>query len=203
MAVMGAIAALPDSSRLAESPGSGFPSQTLPIFYKRLARVQDSQVLDVGPVCGININFTARRVNRLYVCDMFHRQIRERDKKTPGGVWRHLDYDSNMFHGLLVWDLADRLEQTEAEKFVKLARELVRPGGIMVVFALPELPANPLLMSFVIGDDFRMNSRYQSHLDLPFFFRQSREVERLMVGFSAVKSFVLKSGIREFLFERD
>ena len=198
---------------LTERPWEAPQSESVPVFYtsnvlrffaENLERRRETQVLDMGPVCGENISFFARRVKRLYVCDMFLRLDLDRRKGLPQRLaWRHLDYPPQSFDGILLWELADRLEDREARKLTELCSSLVRPGGKVVVFVLGEQAVPPVVNSFVIGDGFRVYLRPQPHLELPMRRRQSRDVLSMMTPLKPVKSFIYRNGLREFLFKHD
>ncbi|MBU0515425.1 MAG: hypothetical protein KJ621_11690 [Proteobacteria bacterium] len=179
-----------------------FTCHTLPLFLERLGRLDNSRALDVGPVCGQNITFFAHHVTQLYICDLFQHL----DRKLPRGtdqdaLWKPLDYPPQHFQGLLLWDLIDRLPDEEVPAFIDVCHKLLAPQGLLLIFSLPEVDAPPV-HSFVVGPDYRITLRRQAHLSLDFTFRHSRTLERFLLGFRPVKSFVLKSGLREFLFER-
>jgi hypothetical protein len=178
-----------------------FTSQTLPIFIDRLSRIRDSRALDAGPVCGINISFFASHLARLYICDLFQHLGRAQGPLSRGDLWRPLEYPPQHFHGLLLWDLIDRLNDDQFRELIDICHSLLVPQGLVSMFGLPE-GSSPAIQSFAIGPDYHVSPRPQKHLNLPFLFRQSRALERFMIGFRPVKSFVLKNGLREFLFER-
>jgi len=165
---------------------------------------QEAAVLDVGPICGENISFFAQRVKKLYVRDLFLRLDQGRRKGFPlSRFWQHLDYPSKSFDGILLWDLISRLDAREGRKLVELCHDMVRPGGMAMVFVLGEQAIRTPVNSFVIGEGFRLDLRPQPHLDLPFRICQNREVLALLAPFTLVKSFIYRSGIRQFLFQRD
>lgn len=179
-----------------------FTCHTLPLFLERLGRLDNSRALDVGPVCGQNITFFAHHVTQLYVCDLFHHLDRKLPRSTDQeALWDPLDYPPQNFHGLLLWDLIDRLPDEEVPAFIEQCRRLLAPQGLMLIFSLPEV-VSPAVHSYVVGPDYRITWRRQAHLSLDFTFRHSRALERFLEGFQPVKSFVIKSGLREFLFER-
>jgi hypothetical protein len=181
-----------------------YTSNVLRLFAEDLERRQDTQVLDIGPVCGENIAFLSRRVKRLYVCDMFLRMDRDlRKGLPPGRAWRHLDYPPQSFDGILIWELADRLEECEARRLAELCYTLIRPGGKVVMFVPGEQAVQQGVNTFVIGDGFRLYLRPQPHLDLPFRKRQNRNVLGMMAPLKSVKSFIYRNGLREFLFQHD
>jgi hypothetical protein len=180
-----------------------FTSNALRVFVENLEGLRKGQILDVGPVCNENINFIAQRVRRLYICDMFIRLDREeREWLSPRMVWRHLDYSAKSFHGILLWDLIDHLDDREVGRLTELCYRMLRKNGMVVVIAMSEQEIQPVVNSFVIGDNYRVSLRPQFHLDLPLYIRQNRGVLKLLSPFSTVKSFIYRNGIREFLFQR-
>jgi len=181
-----------------------FTSMILPLFINSLKQRQESQVLDVGPVCSENINFFARRVKRLYVCDMFLRLEQDRRKDiTPNRAWQHLDYPPESFDGIILWDLGDRLDNKDVARMVEFCHTMVKPMGMVMISSLGEQEVMPVVNSFVIGDDFRVYLRPQPHLVLRFHGRQNRDVLALLSPFTAIKSFIYRNGLREFLFQRN
>ncbi len=181
---------------------SDYTSNVIRLFVEGLERRQAGQVLDLGPVCNDNISFFARRVKRLYVCDMFLRLDRDRRKGLPPNrTWQHLDYPPQSFDGILLWDLADRLKDHEVRDLVKRCHTMSRPGGMVMVFVLGQKATLPVVNAFTMGDGFRLHLRPQPHLDLPTHLRQNREVLSLFAPFNPIKSFIYRNGLREFLFQ--
>ena len=179
-----------------------YTSMVLPMFVHGLKQRQESQLLDIGPVCSENINFFARQVKRLYVCDMFLRLERDRRKDmAPDRVWRHLDYPPESFDGIILWDFCDRLDKKDVPGIVELCLKMVKPMGMVMVYALSEQEIMPEVNSFTIGDDFRISLQPQPHLDLHFHGRQNRDVLALLSPFTAIKSFIYRNGLKEFLFQ--
>ena len=187
-----------------ESDPADYASSVLHLFVEALERRQKAQVLDLGPVCGENINFLAHRVQRLYVCDMFIRLDRNRRKGVPlSWAWRQLDYRPQSFDGILLWDLADHLNDREVKRLVELCRNMVKPSGMITVFVSGAKTLSNMVNSFVIGDGLRLHLRPQPHLGLPLHVRQNREVLSLFTPFTPVRSFIYRNGLREFLFRLD
>jgi hypothetical protein len=91
-----------------------YTSSILKLFIENLEDQPQKQVLDVGPACHENIIFFTRHVKRLYICDMFLHLMRCLSKKRPvSQIWKHLDYPPETFDGILLWELADRLDEQE------------------------------------------------------------------------------------------
>lgn len=194
----------PEEQLYPELEPAYYISNILRLFVEGLKGRRETQILDIGPVCGENINFLAQRVKRLYICDMFHRLDRHRHKGLPPSqAWRHLDYPPQSFDGILLWDLTERLDDQEAGRLVELCHSLVKPGGMVAVFVLGEKASPSLVNTFVIGDDFRVYLRPQSHLALPLRSRQNRDVLAMMAPFRPVKSYIYRIGLEEFLFRHE
>lgn len=173
------------------------------MFVERLEQGGWGQILDLGPVCGDNINFFARHVRRLYLCDMFFRLVRKGNSDEPfHRVWEDIDYPPESFDGVLVWDLLDRVDDLQVGKLVKRCQSIVKPGGTVMIFALGEHASSTVVNSFVIKEDFRLYLRPQHHLNLPLHVRRNREVLKMMSSFTLLKSFIYRNGTREFLFRR-
>jgi hypothetical protein len=186
-----------------ESFSESYISEILGQFIDSLQRIQDVQCLDVGPVCEENILFFARRMKRLYICDMFVRLDRElRSGHHPGNVWTHLDYPATSFDGIQLWDLCDHLDDHEAARLLKLCHMLLKPEGLLMFVAFEEQKAPVSVNSFVIGPDYRIHFRRQAHLNLPWYLRHNRALMSLLTNFDHLKSFRYRSGLREFLLKK-
>ena len=187
-----------------ERDPADYTSSVLGLFAEALEHCREPQVLDLGPVCGENITFFAHQVHRLYVFDMFIRLDRNRRKGVPlSWAWRQLDYPPQSFDGILLWDLADHLNDEEVTRLVQLCRIMIKPAGMITVFVSGAKPLSHTVNSFVIGDGMRLHLRPQFHLELPLRFRQNREVLSLFTPFAPVRSFIYRDGLREFLFRLD
>ena len=134
---MTSLAHSPGGSSSLESDPADYTSSVLHLFFESLERRQKAQVLDLGPVCGENIDFLAHRVQRLYVFDMFIRLDRNRRNGVPlSWAWQQLDYRPQSFDGVLLWDLADHLNDQEVKRLVEICRNMVKPGAMLTVFVL-------------------------------------------------------------------
>ncbi len=161
------------------------------------------QILDVGSVCPENIDFLARRVKRLCVCDMFFHLIRgARNGPHPARMWERLDYPKESFDGILLWDLMDRLEDHDAEEVAKRCYNMAKPDGMVMMLAQGERTAQKKLNTFVISDDSRVYLRPKQDVELPLYMRRNRQIMDLLDPFTLMTSFIYRNGTREFLFRR-
>jgi SAM-dependent methyltransferase len=180
-----------------------YTSKGLQIFFEELERQFHSNILDVGPICGANINFLAQRVSKLYVCDLFLHLQRALDSgKQPSTILKHLDYSPGSFDAILLWELMDHCSNDEAGKLVEVCNTMLKPGGIVVVLALEASIISLAVNHFVISAGFQMHPCRQDHLNLPCYGRHNRELLELMHPFILVKSFIYHNSLREFLFRR-
>jgi hypothetical protein len=195
-----------DQSRkeFSAEPGyEAYTSNALKLFAEYLDRHPQGSLLDIGPVCQENIRFFARKVRKHYVCDMFIRLDRRLRKGEPvRQMWEELDYTPQSFHGILVWELADRLNDEDVHRLVKVCHTILRPGGMAVVMVMGDQISSAETRSFVIGQDYRVQLRPQPHLNLPLRGRQNRDVLSMMSPFIPAKSFICRPGFMEFLFQR-
>ena len=148
--------------------------------------------------------FFARRAKRLYVCNMFLHLAETLQKKDPvSQIWKHMDYPSESFDGILLWDLADRLDDQEVGTLANLCHKILKPGGMAAVWVPAEHAALSTVNAFVIGQDFTIFLRPQTKLHLPQRSRQNREVLAMMAPLTPIKSYLCRPGIMEFLFRRN
>lgn len=182
----------------------GYNSNALKLFIEHLDQRPQSRLLDIGPVCQENIRFFARRVWKHYICDMFIRLDRNIRKGDPVyHIWKELDYHPESFDGILMWELADRLDEQDVGRLVTLCHSMLKPGGMAMVMVMGDQVASSETKSFVVGQNHRMYLRPQPHLELPLRGRQNRDVLSMMAPFIPAKSFICRPGFMEFLFRRE
>ena len=194
-----------DRSSISTPPESNsieYTSEILQLLVGTIEKHRNSLILDVGPVCNENIEFFARRVKKLYICDLFARLDRDRRKGLkPNCFWRYLDYAPDSFDAINLWDLLEHLDDNEARKMTEICVKMLKPHGLLFITAFEEQPAPREVCSFVTGKDSRMSLRPQPGLDLPWHYRHYRALISLLMPFPVVKIFSYRIGIREFLFQ--
>jgi hypothetical protein len=181
-----------------------YSSNALKLFAEYLEQHPQGRLLDIGPVCQENIRFFADRVKKHYVCDMFIRLDRRlRNGEPVRQIWQELDYRPETFHGILAWELADRLNDEDVHRLVNVCYSILIPGGMAVVMVMGDQIASSETRSFVVGQNYRVQLRPQPHLNLPLRGRQNRDVLSMMSPFIPAKSFICRPGFMEFLFQRE
>ncbi len=184
-----------------EPSRSQHTSNALRLFTEHLENQTDAQVLDIGPVCGENVGFFARRVKKVFVCDMFLRLDLARRKELPQNQpWQNLDYQPNSFDGIALWGLFDYLNDQEVSMLVLRCSYMLRPSGILLAVVQDEHNiVDPGINSYVISDDFNVLRRPQPHLSLASQRRHNRALLGMVDPFIPLKSFIYRGGIREIL----
>lgn len=197
---MGHYAGLLREDQIAEPDRPHHSSNVLREFTERLERSQNTQLLDLGPVCGENINFFAKRVRRLFVCDMFLRlDLACRLGLPTTHVWQHLDYPPLSFDGIMLWSLIDYLDDSEVRKLLDLCNTMLKPSGTLLAVVQDEFTISSTINSHVIADNFEVYLRPQPHLSLSLRTRHNRALLTIVAPFTPIKSFVSRDGIREIL----
>lgn len=191
-----------------ESPPESNPveytSKVLQLLAVTFKKHRDFLVLDVGPVCNENIDFFARRAKRVYICDLFARLAQDRRKGLkPDSVRRYLDYAPDSFDVINLWDLVDHLDDDEAKRLTEICCNMLRPNGQLFVTAFEKQAASREVNAFIIKKNFRLSLRPQPRLDLSWRYRHNRALISLLRPLFVAKSFCYRSGIREFLFQRE
>ena len=182
----------------------GYTSMMLQRFLETMNQYTIAQVLDVGPVCEENINYFAQRVKRFYVCDLFLRLSRTRNKSLPvTKILEHLDYAPHSFYGINLWDLIDHLSDDDIGRLVNHCYTLLEPKGLMIITSFDEQSAQSKIHSFIIKEGYQITFRIQNHLDLPWYYRSNRIITEMLSEFSTVNSILYRNGVREFLCKRD
>ena len=199
----------PHTARLRENQAnepkrSQYTSNALKLFTEHLENQTDAQMLDVGPVCGENVEFFARRVKRIFVCDMFLRlDLARRNDLSQNQVWQDLDYPSHSFDGIALWGLFDYLDDEGISVLIARCADMLRPSGILLAVVQDEHNIiDPGINSYVISEDFDVLRRPQPHLTLASQRRHNRALLGMVDPFIPLKSFIYRGGIREILLQR-
>lgn len=199
---MEAIIDIPPINSHLESETIGYTSIILQQLADRLEKQRRALVLDVGLVCNENINYFAQRAKKLFVCDILAHMNRDQSSglKTKS-VWRHLDYEPNSFDVINLWNLVEHLNDNDAKRLTEICSKIVKKKGLLFVIDIENHVSAQAVRSFVIGKDFQISLRPQTHLDFPWYYRHNRALISLFASFPTVKIFQYRKGIREFLFQ--
>ncbi len=140
-----------------ESEPYNYASITLKHFLETIAQQDMGQLLDVWPITNDNINFLCLKVRRLFVFDLFRHLDQDRKKNLPSNqYWIDFDYPPNTFDGILLWNLVDRLNESEASNLVGRCFSMAKTGGLLMQFTLGSKVSPSGQDVFTIREGFRL-----------------------------------------------
>jgi len=167
------------------------------MFLSRLARTGRAEVLDLGPVSGRSIEFLAGRSGfRVRVGDLCHQAAEGFSLELVEAIELPSDY----FDGVLLWNLLDCFAPAPGRRLVERLFAALKPGGlVLALFDRLSEPGKTKQFN-LLGPEGVLVREMDSGAD--FRSLANREVMECFGAFDALSSFVLKSGLREFLFRR-
>lgn len=204
--------------QLAISPEgrSVWGSKVLNPFLDSLERFERPIILDLGSTSSDNISFFGTRGWKVYAYD-FLREYRETSGEAPFqeeeveefefDAWRRvvdgLDFALDSLHGVLFWDILDKLPQAWAREVLRrVSAVLEQDGLILSFFGGEKLREDRTFAKFRIldGDRIEHLSGATSHPVQRFY--QNSEILSLFSGFSVLNFYSMKDGYREILVQK-
>lgn len=170
---------------------------TLGMFLSRLARGGRAEVLDLGPLSGRSIDFLAGRSGfRVRVGDL----CRQAAEGFSLELVEAIELPLGFFDGVLLWNLLDYFPPAPGRRLVERLYGALKPGGLVFVFFDSHSGPGKAKQFNLLGPEGVL----VRELDAQAEFRSlaNREVMECFDAFEAISSFVLRSGLREFLFRR-
>jgi hypothetical protein len=193
-------------NRIEDAPVSvplfAYESRMLKKYVRMLEKRQRPEVLDLGPVCGNNISFFLDRSSRLYQCDSFSRSVRELKRDSDADeIFSHLEIRENSLDGIHLWDVPDHIDNRTLSLLVNKLHSFLKPDGLLMMIASTSTAAQPSPLYFVIRDDCAVVLERSTSARLSYVYRPNRDIERNLIPFRQVNSFICTNGVREFLFK--
>jgi SAM-dependent methyltransferase len=180
-----------------------YQSRMMERYRRFLGKCDDPRILDIGPICGTNIEYLLSQFTRLFVCDVMQRLTPEPlqpiDAKT---LTAYLDFEEGSFDGIHVWDIPDHLDDRTLKELVARCCAFLRPNGLLMLITSTTKSPQPYLHYLVFGDESSTSLARSTLFRLPYFHRSNRDVEIAMKPLEQYASFVCMNGIREFLFKK-
>ena len=182
------------------------------------------EVLDLGPISQATVDFFTSRGFRLHSHDLlrawreFLSEELERPARAAGQaetpaddadnpslrparfLARHLWFDAQKFHGVLLWDSLDYLDAAAGAAVVARLAEILRPGGAALVHLHDKTPERFFRYRIVDAQTLECVPA-----TAPVVFQRpipNREVMNIFHDFRTSKTFVGRDQIREVLFLR-
>ncbi len=186
-----------------QAPDRAFNSRALALFVNQIKKRAGARILDLGPVCNENINLFGRLIKTLDVNDMFSHLARVNKMKKKGDPWwRELDYPAELFDGILLWDLPDRLTDDDAGEASQRCHRILKPGGLVMVCAATDTQKSTAVNAFAMDREFGVTFRLQPYLSLPPTIRKTRDLLEVLEPLQPVQTFIFRNGLRELLLKK-
>lgn len=168
------------------------------------------QVLDLGPAIGSNVEFFSQYGCKLYIEDLYAAL----SARTPGGSdgeeagpqffaeFLPLAADTRI-DVVLAWDTFNYLSRKELGHLVRHLRPFCPPGALVfaLISILKQVPAQPMRFRIRDNETLLYEPRTAAQRPAPRF--APAEMNDLFKGFHVDRSFLLRHGIQEYLFQRE
>ena len=188
------------------SEGSTHHSLALKHAIRRFRALGGSRVLDLGPALGRNVQFLSPFIGKLYIADLFDTVRRQGGKFTFDSfkldriLRRDLpDTTGGPIDLVLVWDLLDYLDGDQIEVLGRHLARLCRKETLVFLMlstrqTIPDRPSRYLILD---PETLRTENDSQHERRSPLY--KEPDLEKLMPTFEVETSFLLRSGIQEYV----
>jgi hypothetical protein len=199
------------------TPSAPRETQVSPAVYKSLGLNallepvrgdRSYSILDLGPALEGNLRFWSQFSCRLHIHD-FYRSYREwkaagvpEEESEEAAFSALLPFsDETVFDIILVWDLFNYFDLRELKALVQRLSRWCRPGTRLfaLISNLPNISVSPTVFKILNRDEMIHEIPTQDTRPCPR--HQPRDIARLMARFTVSSSFLLRHGIREYVFE--
>ena len=196
-----------NATRETQASPAVFKSLGLKALLGQMRDDRTYSILDLGPAFPENVRFWSQFSCRLEILD-FHRSLREwkaaapPEERTAEAAFTALlpSAEETAFDIILAWDFFNYFDLKALEALIRRLSLGCRPGTRLftMVSDLPVIPASPLAFKIVSREELACETRSAETRPCPR--HQPRDIARLMAGFTDCCSFLLRHGIREYVF---
>jgi hypothetical protein len=174
-----------------------------------LAGAGKMQVLDLGSAVGSNVDYLARYGCKLYIEDLYA-AISARGAANPGEsrlspsfLAESLAFSPDTrFDAVLAWDLFNYLERQELAALAMYLAPFCRPGALLLALISigKQMPQQPMRFRIIDPDTLAYEQQSKAERPCPRF--SLYDLSEQMRGFRLSRSFLMRHGIQEYLFQR-
>ena len=185
-------------------------SLALNTLFHRLHLERSYNMLDLGAAFGANVDFFSQFARRIHIEDLYHTLVsfdlfsHEEDGVNYADVFDYLlPYrKETRFDVILAWDLFNYLDRDEYFYLTRHLSKYCRPGSLLFAHIstrkhIPERPTN-----YKIIDEQTLAYEKSSTVLRPCPRYAEPDLHHLMPDFRVCNSFLLRNGIKEYLFAR-
>lgn len=180
-------------------------------FFENLPRQSRLRILDLGGASQANINFIALQGHKLYTEDLLlsldrltaaSRENGARNGLIARFIQESLNFSSEEFDGILVWDSLEFLDEEALWAAVARMQTILKPGGTLLTFFHTHAKGETVhVYRYQIRDHETLHLQPRLSRPLPRAFN-NRNLERLFSNFRSVKFFLAKDNLREVIVTR-
>ena len=189
------------------SPEPVSRSTTLATLLTLLCARPVAEVVDLGPVVGANITFLGDRIGcKIHVEDLYadldrHARQDGLDQVAAflGSRFSHLDASID---AVLCWDVFDYLDQASARVLARESMRMLRPGGVLLAFFGGGGSTDLRYTRYCIVDETHLRHKFYAAACHRRLVLQNRDIVNLFGELAVLDSILLKSGVREILFQK-
>lgn len=191
----------------AASPESVSRSTTLATFLTLLCARPAAEVVDLGSVVGGNITFLGDRIGcKIHVEDLYadlDRHARQ-DKldQVAAFLTSRFSHLNESIDAILCWDVFDYLDQAAAYVLAEESMRMLRPGGILLAFFGGGGSSDLRYTRYCIVDESHLRHTLHAAACARRLVLQNRDILNLFGKLAVLDSILLKSGVRELLFQK-
>jgi len=167
-------------------------------------------ILDLGPACGVNIEFLSRYSSKIRVEDLYKTLIaasffeRGEEPFDESVFGRILSIPSQeRFDIILTWDLLNYFKTDEFRALAKYLSAFCTRGTFFFAICsiLKEIPAVPINFKIAGSETLLYDASSTEMRPCPRY--APRDLGLLMTGFRVHNSYILRNGMQEYLFVRE
>ncbi len=190
------------------APAAGHRSLALKELLDGLRPGSRHSVLDLGPSVAANVRFLAALSCRVRIADLVRSMVAEsvesrRPEAMPALFERLLPFaPDEQFDAVLAWDVFDYMRPDQVSCLADRLGTACRPEASVLVFVSTRrtIPATPLRHRIVDRENVAHDGPREPARPCPRYGQH--DIGRLMPAFSVRRSFLLRTGIQEFLLAR-
>jgi hypothetical protein len=192
-----------------ESAATAYTSLSLKALLDSLHPEPRHAVLDLGPPLAGNIKLLSGLGCRVRIADL-HRSLGAEpvESRQPDAMAALLErllplLPDERFDALLAWDVLDYLRPDQVSSLMARLTPACRPGALALVMVSTrrQIAARPAHYRIVDRESLDCDGPLQPTRPCPLYTQL--DLAHLMPGFSVRRSYLLRSGIQEYLLARD
>ena len=187
---------------------TAFTSLALGLLVDKIAGRRPCRVLELGPAFGANVEFLSQFSSKICIEDLYQTLASfdpsfNGDQSTFCPVYEALlpYHEDTRFDVILMWDLLDYLDGHNIRRLMRHLRRFCHRGTLLyaLVSTRPNIPATPTRFRILGKDKLLYQTTTTEERPCPRY-RQGTLLE-LLRSFRVERSYLLRNGVQEYLFE--